>query len=109
MIALEEKTLLVGLIEGQLEHSDLPENYNPRKNIEFWNCSSFLFTVSCNPLCSTGNRFYSTSNRLITRRDRNWWQASPLDEIGQRVWISTPNAIRPTSPINSMWITRVIN
>lgn len=80
--------------QGQLEHIDLPENYNPRKNIEFWNCSSFLFTVSCNPLFSTGNRFYSTSNRLITRRDRNWWQASPLDEdpIGQRVWIATPDA-----------------
>ena len=40
------------------------------------------------------SRIPRSSNRIITRRDRNWWQASPLDEdpIGQRVWISTPDA-----------------
>lgn len=36
-----------------------------------------------------------SSIRQITRRVGNWWQASFLDEdpIGQRVWISTPDAI----------------
>ena len=35
-----------------------------------------------------------STNRVITYRDKNWWQASPLNEdpIGQRVWISTPDA-----------------
>jgi hypothetical protein len=41
------------------------------------------------------SRIPRSSIRQITRRVGNWWQASPLDEdpIGQRVWISTPNAI----------------
>ena len=41
------------------------------------------------------SRIPRSSIRQITRRVGNWWQASSLDEdpIGQRVWISTPNAI----------------